>query len=153
MVATPKSIADIGRKTKPTQSDAVVTRRAWAATWAARIGDMLDAPMRKATPGRIFRLRYFQDNDYVVATLVQNAMPEKVLATAVRGYHRAPGSCVVQLPLHSLDFGKYCTDDVVAFLRLDVVDPDTAAWQDETHYRDILVPTTDVVQRIVQGVH
>lgn len=144
MVATPKTIADMGRKTKP--QDPVATRREWAATWSARIAAMLEAPAKKNAPGRLWRLRYFQDDDYLVATLVQNIAPPptapgqmapKIVTYLTRPYHRANangGSTFAQQL-----FGEYSCDDIVAFLRLDLLDPDSAEWRDETRYSDILV--------------
>lgn len=144
MVATSKTIADMGRKTpKP---DAVSIRREWAATWAARIAAMLEAPAKKNAPGRLWRLRYFQDDDYLVATLVQNIAPPpaapgqmapKIVTFLTRPYHRATanGGSTFSQQL----FGEYSCDDIVAFLRLDLLDPDSAQWRDETKYSEIVV--------------
>lgn len=133
------------------------TRVLWAAEHSARIADMLDSKAKKNTPGRIWRMRFFQDDDYLVATLVQNINPPtapgqqapKVITYISRGYHRTNGGggSVVQQAL----FGEYSTDEIVAFLRLDLVDPDTADWRDETKYSDVIV-VRDVIKNL-QGTH
>lgn len=126
------------------------TRLDWAATHSARIAAMLEAPTVKEVPGRIWRTRLFADGDYLVATLVQNIAPmpaqpgqmhPKVVCYVNRPYSRASGGgSVVQQAL----FGEYSTDEIVAFLRLDTVDPDTLTWTDETKYSNIVV-VSDVI--------
>ena len=135
-------------------------RSLWAATWSARIAAMLEAPVKKNAPGRLWRLRFFQDDDYLVVTLVQNITPPpgvpgqqapKVVTFLTRPYHRAnaTGGSTVSQQL----FGEYSCDDIVAFLRLDRVDPDSgAAWRDETKYSDIIV-VKDVIGHLAKRVH
>ncbi len=130
-------------------------RREWAQTWSARIAAMLEAPAKKEVPGRIWRLRYFQDDDFLVATLVQNLAPmpaqpgmqqAKVVTFLTRPYTRsnASGGSTVSQSL----IGEYSTDDIVAFLRLDILDPEdaSAVWRDETKYRSILVVRDVIAQ-------
>lgn len=140
-MAAPKRIS-VNHTTAPDLD----TRRDWAATHSIRIAAMLEAPAKKEVPGRVWRARLFMDGDYVVVTLVQNIktaapvpgqMTPAVSTFVVRGYHRAGanGAAVTQQNL----FGSYSTDEIVAFLRLDLVDPDSVTWKDETHYSDIIV--------------
>ena len=129
-----------------------------AATWSARIAAMLESPVKREAPGRIWRLRYFQDDDYLVATLVQNnsaAAPApgqqqaKVVTFLTRPYTRsnATGGSTVSQQL----FGDFSCDDIVAFLRLDLVDPDSGvSWRDETKYHDIIV-VKDVIGNLRHG--
>lgn len=121
------------------------TRRDWAATWSARLSAMLDAPAKKNTVGRVFRMRFYQDGDYLVATLVQpliapQGVPSdqavKIMLFLTLPYTRANlgGSSVVSMQLS----GQYSVDEIVAFMRLDVLDPDSASWKDETRYSEII---------------
>ncbi len=137
------------------------TRREWAGIWSARISAMLEAPAKKNAPGRIWRLRYFQDDDYLVATLVQNITPPpgvpgqqapRVVSFLTRPYVRAnmAGSSTVSQQL----FGEFSCDDIVAFLRLDLLDPDAkgSEWRDETKYSDILI-VSDVIGKLGKHLH
>jgi hypothetical protein len=126
----------------------ITTRREWASTWSARLAAMLEKPAGDKVPGRIWRLRYFQDDDFLVCTLVQNIRPvgvapgqqvPKVMVFLTRPYHRAnaAGGSTSTLSL----FGEYSTDEIVAFLRLDILDPEDAGaeWRDETRYSDFII--------------
>ena len=160
MAAANKATLDrINRVARGETGPDTETRSLWAATWSARIAAMLEAPVKKNAPGRLWRLRFFQDDDYLVVTLVQNITPPpgvpgqqapKVVTFLTRPYHRsnAAGSTVSQQL-----FGEYSCDDIVAFLRLDRVDPDSgAAWRDETKYSDIIV-VKDVIGHLAKRVH
>lgn len=126
----------------PTQ----MTRRDWAATWSARISAMLDAPAKKNATSRLFRLRFFQDGHYLVATLVQqlvapHGVPSdqavKVSVVLVRPYSAIgmSGGAVASLQLA----GQYSVDEIVAFMRLDLLDPDAGdEFRDETRYSEII---------------
>lgn len=122
------------------------TRRAWLDVHSARIAALLDSEPLATVPGRLWRMRYWQDGELVVATLVQptaDAMTAradnnvKISAYIVRGYHHHPNhAAALQLT------GRYSVDELVAFLRLDLVDPSDpdVVWTEETDYaRDILV--------------
>lgn len=128
------------------ERDELERRREWAGVHSARIAAMLEAPTTKEVPGRVWRARLFLDEDYTVVTLVQNIkglpnqpgqMAPKVSTFVNRGYHRASitGGAVVRQDL----YGEYHTDELVAFLRLDTVDPDTFTWTDETKYSSVIV--------------
>jgi hypothetical protein len=122
------------------------TRLEWAATWSARLSAMFDKPAKKTTSQRLWRMRFFQDGDYLVCTLVQTLVPPPgvssdqaiwVSAWLTRPYHKASmaGGSVVQFALA----GQYSMDEIVAWLRLDTLDPESGAeWRDETKYSDIV---------------
>lgn len=114
-------------------------RRAWLTQHSAAIGTVLDTPNLNSVQFRLFRTRYWQDNQLIVATLIQFFnVPDgavRLKAFAIRGYHNWPGHAP-ELALK----GKYSNDDIVAFLRLDMVDPAEIEWRDETAY--IIVPDT-----------
>ena len=132
------------------------TRRAWANANSATIAALLESPSKTEVPQRIWRMRYFQDGEYLVATLVQNvnlqAAPGQIVPRVVtylaRGYHHTTtgGSVATQ----SLGEG-FSTDEITAFLRLDLVDPDTVAWHDETRYSVIARPTGDLVRSMLRA--
>lgn len=161
MVMTAGQIANIGRKTKPAAAPAraaaaptLATRTEWAAEWARRLALMLAESPAVDVPGRIWRLRCFQDDSYTVYTIVEprghtyarpgEAAPRlKVFVS--QGYQRAT-SGERQL------FGEYSCDEVVAYLCLDRLNPDAAAWVDETKYTPI-VATRDMVNALALGVH
>lgn len=114
-------------------------RRAWLQQHSAAIGTVLDTPNLNAVDSRLFRARYWQDGQLIVATMLQLfRQPDglsRVNVYAVRGYNNWPGHA----PKLELT-GKYSCDDIVAFLRLDMVDPAGIEWRDETAY--IIVPDT-----------
>lgn len=128
-------------------AETIDTRRKWAQTWAGRIAAMLEAPCKKEVPGRLWRMRYFADGDYLVCTLVQNikTMPgtptgsaPKVVVFLTRPYVRANanGGSTFTMSL----FGEYSVDEIVAFLRLDTLNPDAGdEWKDETKYSNFII--------------
>lgn len=113
------------------------TRQAWARANAATISRLLDSPALSAVPRRVWRLRYWCDDEYIVATIVQNqgaVLPDgaRVSVNAMRGY--AHGAVGLRLR------DDFSVDDIVAFLRLDCVEPDTVDWTDETRYSTLEIP-------------
>lgn len=119
------------------------TRREWAVANSATLAALLETEVKSEVPQRLWRLRYIQDGDYLVATLAQNlnvqappgAQVPKVTVYVVRPYDKTIiGGSVVTQNL----FGDYSTDEIVAFLRLDLVDPDSVQWHDETHYSRLI---------------
>lgn len=118
----------------------------WAHEWSARISATLDTPAKKNATQRLFRMRYYTDDDYCVVTMVQYLVPPagvpsdqavKVALILIRPYTKASlsGASVMQMQLS----GQFSTDEIVAFLRLDMVDPSAAEFVDETKYGNILV--------------
>lgn len=108
------------------------TRRAQA--HAAELRRMLDEPADRDTTHRVWRTRYWLDDDYTVVTLVHNLYPKtkmdgrkeaSIELFVARGYHR--GEAVIRSW-----GGGFHTDEIVAVLRLDLVDPDTILWRNET---------------------
>lgn len=148
-----------GGRQGPVIVPTLATRRVWAESWSVRIANLLNAPMKHGALSRIFRLRFFQDDDYIVASILQTFGPPRSLGAeitsklavfVVRPYYRAMGdsSAVIQ-HVH----GDYSTDEVVAFLRLDLVNPDAADWRDETKYVETAPADADLVRSIAEGVH
>lgn len=161
MASNQATLDRINRKARGDYGPDHDTRREWAGIWSARIAAMLEAPAKKNAPGRVWRLRYFQDDDFLVATLVQNITPPpgmggqqspSVMSFLTRPYNRAnlSGSSTVSQQL----FGQYSCDDIVAFLRLDLLDPDAkgSEWRDETKYSDILI-VSDVIGKLSKHLH
>lgn len=120
-------------------------RREWMGVNSAKIAALVEAPCLAEVSQRIFRLRYWLDGEFIMVTLCDNrnvAAPTpqqivpKVQVFAVRSYlHAAGGSSVARL-----DLGPgYSTDEIAAFLRLDLVDPDSVEWRDETRYSNLAI--------------
>lgn len=120
-------------------------RTEWAQQHTMRLTALFDLPVFKEVPQRIWRTAYVDyDGDYISVTLCQNlnvpaASPNqqvpKIQTYISRPYWRAAnGSSGVQQHL----LGQYSPREIVAFLGLDRVDPDSVVWTDETHYSDIL---------------
>lgn len=163
VIATKEQLENIGKKTTAVKRPgalSLATRASWASVWSARLTQMLETPPKHGAPGRIWRMRYFQDENYIVATLLQTLQPPatlgqqaaspKVKVFVSRGYHFSPSAAVMELN------GQYSSDEIVAFLRLDLVQPDGVEaphWQDETRYKTIELPTNELVAQIAQGVH
>lgn len=146
---------ETGARSAPVIVPTLQTRLNWAGIWSARIAALLDAPVVRGALGRIFRMRFFMDDDYVVATMLQavkaGQADAKLTTYIVRPFYRTLGnnsSAVMQQLV-----GDYSVDEVVAFIRLDLVNPDSAEWRDETKYMDIEIPTKDMVRQLAQGVH
>lgn len=133
-------------------------RLEWAHDWAARISATLDTPAKnKTTAQRLWRMRYFQDDDYLVVTMLQQmtappGVPSdqaiKVALILIRPYHKSnlSGGSVMQMQLA----GQYSVDEIVSFLRLDTVDPTSAEFVDETKYGNILV-VGDMIRQHVRA--
>lgn len=134
----------------------MTTRRDWAGVWGMKVSALLDSPpARKHTAQRLWRMRLWDaEGDYLIVTLMQSLVPPagvpsdqavKVAIFLTRPYTRATlsGGSVVQMQLA----GQYSVDEIVAFLRLDLVDPDGGAeWRDETKYSDLVV-VSDIIAK------
>lgn len=128
-------------------------RLEWAKQHALTLLGLLDSPAKsKHTPGRLWRTRFFQEDDFTVVTLTQSLIPPpgvpsdqavKIQVYVTRPYTRVglSGGAVMQMQLA----GQYSVDELVAFLRLDTLDPATVEWRDETRYSEIAV-VRDVLQ-------
>lgn len=120
-------------------------RRAWAKQHGAILSAMLDAPVLKEVPQRLWRLYLWTPEEYLVVTLVQNInvptapnqQAAKIQVDIVRSYHHAHASMFTTVHLNL--FALYDVQQIVAFLELDSVDPDSVEWVDKTRYSDIVV--------------
>jgi hypothetical protein len=113
--------------------------RELATQHAARLSQLLEAPNLNSVKARLFRARYWHNDELLVVSIIQRFnMPEQVPAVSVlisRGYQHFPAHAP------SLDLtGKYSVYSIVAFLRLDTVDLAAVEWKDETTY--LVVPST-----------
>lgn len=97
------------------------------------------APLRE-TPQRVIRTRYFADGAYTVVTLVQylsetgHIKPDFRLKVYVsRPYTHSPMATTTTFE------GQYSIDEVIAYLALDKVSPETLQWKDETRYSPLVV--------------
>lgn len=135
-------------KLTPVPTDTTPTReerRARVAAHTETLRALLEAKLVSEVPQRIFRARIWRGEEYLVVTLTQNhnmqappgAMIPKVQCFVTRSYEhaQATGASVAQLAL----YGQYAVDEIVAFLRLDTLDPSEVEWQDETHYSKIII--------------
>lgn len=125
------------------------TRQEWAETNAEQIATLLRSPSLTDARSRLWRLRYWQDGDYLIATMMQNLESHAVSIYLIRPYHHvvglvgATGRSTVQLDLS----GQYSAHEIVAFLRLDLCEPADVVWHYETPKPQIVTP----VQQIVSG--
>lgn len=132
-----------------TQTPSILARQQWTAEHVKQLTALLDSKLPKETPQRIFRLRLFRPDELVVVTLVQTINPTgmggagspvpTISVSLIRGYAREAGQDA-GAHIRRLDlYGQYATDEIVAFLRLDAVDPAETHWNDETRYSNIVV--------------
>lgn len=119
-----------------------------AAAHAARIAALLDKPAERDMSHHVWRMRYWLDDDYTVATIDHNLYPKTtvegkkeaaVITFVARGFHRVPSVVTQAIG------GAYSADEIVAFLRLDLVDPETVEWKDETPRSQRIAIVSDVV--------
>lgn len=124
----------------------IAQRRDWARRHGIILSALFDAPVLKEVPQRLWRLYVWADEEYVVATLIQNInvpsapnqQTAKIQADVVRSYHHvSQGSLFTTVHLNL--YGMYDVQQVVAFLELDRIDPDSVEWVDKTRYSDIVV--------------
>lgn len=110
------------------------TRKMRVVQHSNKIRALLASPSPSPYGQRIWRLRYFQDGQFLVATLVYTKSTmepkQKIVTYLSRGYNytNANGASAVQQNLT----GAYSPDEIVAFLRLDLVHPDSIEWIEET---------------------
>lgn len=121
--------------------------------------DILEDILSKYAPPeaqqRIYRARFIDgEGDYIVVTLLQNlpnfvpvqGQPDVKLHIYVdRPYTRAiqGGMPVVQMML----VGQYSLDEIVAFLALDRISPQSLEWVDETKYSNLVV-VGDILRKL-----
>lgn len=128
------------------------TRQAWAEANAETITQLLRSPSLTDAAQRLWRLRYWQDGDYLHATMVQkfdkSSGTHTVSLYVVRPYHHViglvgmTGRSTVQLDLA----GQYSAHEIVAFLRLDLIDPDDVTWHYDSPGRQIVTAATATPQ-------
>lgn len=116
------------------------------------LADLLSSHPKKETPQRIFRTRFWESGNYTVVTLVQNVnytpppnQPDiKIQLFVTRPYTaNQQGVSVAAMSL----LGQYSVDEIVAFLGLDKIDPETLEWVDETKYSPLVV-VGDILGRL-----
>lgn len=119
-----------------------------------RLQDILTKSAPPEANQRIYRARTIVDDDYVVFTILQNlpnftpqpGQPDVKLHVFVdRPYTRATLS---QGPVVTIMLvGQYSLDEIVAFLALDRISPDSLEWVDETKYSNLVV-VGDILRKL-----
>lgn len=119
----------------------LATRIGWAREHAVRLSAMLEAPTIKDVARRIWRTTWWLDDRMQAVALNQVLrLPPGVDAD------QAP-RLVLQIttdsggnPSRTIAMPQgYDIDELIAFCRLDEIDPASVTWRDATNYREILV--------------
>lgn len=157
---TPSSISfdmgeqsDFDREWEERLAKEAQRRREWADTHAAKIEAICQMPAKRLKNGalakteRIWRTRYWIDGELVIATLGQILGPTpgvspslKIHAYVIRGFDAHP-SVVPDLVQHNQEV----YEELVAFFRLDTIDPSLVDWRDATVYSSIAVVSAGAV--------
>ena len=117
-------------------------RQEYARRHAAILTEMVERPIIKEVSARKWRSRIWIDGEMCAVLFTQIITPPpgsdpnttgKYTVQLTYGSHRTPYAVAFMSLVRD-----YSLDDVVAFLRLDTVDPATVEWKDITNYREII---------------